>query len=379
MTEPEEERLPARAEALLHDWPMADSDEQAWEERAQRISARLDGVAIGSTPDALLEAPLPEEPARAADSGPAPTAASEVEEPSFAEMARAVVKKKAEDANALARESLQVASAARRSAPEIVERVRRASVPPAASEQEAVPAREVSTERRSRPAPPNHRVNWMPAVIGAVALAAAVALWVRMRPATPGAAPLLTTTAAPATATAAVPEAHAGPVPPNAEPRAESEVALAPAGKAAPSAPAKSRPAAVAPPPAAAAAAATANKAGAVVLEEQTPPTQAAPPSSAPLRPADGTGTQVPDAPSSGAIQAALARPKVSAGHCVVGMPGETTATVVFGSDGKVHSVSVAGPAQGTAAEACIQSALSQAKVQPFARDTFQVRIPIRP
>lgn len=375
MTEREEPRLPEAAEALLGDWPIAAGEDQAWEARAQRVAARLSDVAIGSTPDALLAAPFPEHSGEGASSGSAQLPTDPVDEPSFAEMARAVIKKKAEDSNAIARESLSLANAARRSAPEIVERVRRASVPPAAPEMEAVPARDVPAERLSRPAPASRPLTWMPAAVGAVALAAAVVLWLegRLSPQSPNHAPLAqATVAAPASAGSELPM----PAQPNATSGLPAELAQQPAGgdKAAP---AKSHP-----PVPVQAAAEAAKSAPRIVLEEQSSPTAPAPTvpaSSAQLRPADGTGNQVPDAPSSGAIQAALARPKAAAGHCVVGMPGDTTATVVFGSDGKVHSVSVSGPAQGTAAEGCIQSALSQAKVQPFARDTFQVRIAVRP
>jgi hypothetical protein len=62
-----------------------------------------------------------------------------------------------------------------------------------------------------------------------------------------------------------------------------------------------------------------------------------------------------------------------------VGQPEGTSATVVFSSDGKVQSVTVSGPARGTGSEACIKNALSQARVQPFARDAFSVNVPVRP
>ncbi|MCA9630792.1 MAG: hypothetical protein KC766_24150, partial [Myxococcales bacterium] len=56
-----------------------------------------------------------------------------------------------------------------------------------------------------------------------------------------------------------------------------------------------------------------------------------------------------------------------------------SNATIAFGSNGKVQSVAISGPAAGTAAESCIRSALSGARVAPFAKPTFTVRVPIRP
>jgi hypothetical protein len=51
----------------------------------------------------------------------------------------------------------------------------------------------------------------------------------------------------------------------------------------------------------------------------------------------------------------------------------------VFGSSGKVQSVSVAGPAAGTRAEGCIVKTLSKAVVGAFRRPTFSVTTTISP
>jgi hypothetical protein len=64
---------------------------------------------------------------------------------------------------------------------------------------------------------------------------------------------------------------------------------------------------------------------------------------------------------------------------CVAGQDAPSSATVTFGSDGRVQSVGVSGPAAGTPAEACIKAALSKARVQPFARPSFTVSTPVRP
>ena len=121
-----------------------------------------------------------------------------------------------------------------------------------------------------------------------------------------------------------------------------------------------------------------------VVLEEEAPatgPAKPAPtPASAPLRPAElnresGTG----DRPSAGAAQAAVGSVLGAARSCIAGHPKPSSATLVFGSSGEVTSVSVGGPAAGTPASGCIESALKKARVQPFAAPTFSLAVTVRP
>lgn len=83
--------------------------------------------------------------------------------------------------------------------------------------------------------------------------------------------------------------------------------------------------------------------------------------------------------PSTGAALAAVGRVMGGAKACVAGHSAPSNATITFGSNGKVQSVAISGPAAGTAAESCIRSALSGARVAPFAKPTFTVRVPIRP
>jgi hypothetical protein len=64
---------------------------------------------------------------------------------------------------------------------------------------------------------------------------------------------------------------------------------------------------------------------------------------------------------------------------CVAGSLGPSRATLSFGSDGRVQAVSVFGPALGTEAEGCIQTALGRARVQPFTRTSYAVKLSIRP
>lgn len=95
-----------------------------------------------------------------------------------------------------------------------------------------------------------------------------------------------------------------------------------------------------------------------------------------PAGPAPGS---IPEAPSQGAIQGALGSVMGAAKGCVAGMDAPSRATVVFGSNGRVRSVSVSGPAASTGAAGCIKAALSKASVGPFTRDSYSVGVTIRP
>jgi hypothetical protein len=64
----------------------------------------------------------------------------------------------------------------------------------------------------------------------------------------------------------------------------------------------------------------------------------------------------------------------------VIGHDRPSNATVTLGSNGRVKSVVVSGPAAGTPAARCIESALGAMRVRPFARPTFTIRgVTIRP
>ena len=81
----------------------------------------------------------------------------------------------------------------------------------------------------------------------------------------------------------------------------------------------------------------------------------------------------------SGAIQGALGTALPSARACLEPDDPISHATVTFQSDGSVGSVTVTGGAAGKPAEACIRSALSKARVSPFAQPSFSVPATIRP
>jgi len=98
------------------------------------------------------------------------------------------------------------------------------------------------------------------------------------------------------------------------------------------------------------------------------------------LKPAElNANSGVTDRPSTGAAQAAVGAVLGAARSCLAGQPQGSSATLVFGSNGEVTSVNVRGPAEGTAAAACIQSALKKARVQPFAAPSFSLGVTVRP
>lgn len=91
--------------------------------------------------------------------------------------------------------------------------------------------------------------------------------------------------------------------------------------------------------------------------------------------PAAGT---VPQKPSQGAITGALGAVLPEARRCLGPDDPISRASVVFGSNGTVQSVSVSGGAVGKPAEACIKGALMKAKVAPFAEATYSAPVTIR-
>jgi hypothetical protein len=99
------------------------------------------------------------------------------------------------------------------------------------------------------------------------------------------------------------------------------------------------------------------------------------------LEPAAGKAEDglLPDKPSTGAVQAAIASVMNAARACVAGSTEATPVTVVFASNGAVKSVALSGNAANTPAGKCIQSALSRAKVAPFAQNAFSVGVSVRP
>ncbi len=87
----------------------------------------------------------------------------------------------------------------------------------------------------------------------------------------------------------------------------------------------------------------------------------------------------VPLKPSQGAIQGSLGAALPSARACLGPDDPISHATITFKSDGSVQSVGVSGGAVGKPAEACIRTALSKARVAPFAQPTFTATATVRP
>jgi hypothetical protein len=375
--------------------------------------------ALAAPGEARVPSPLPEAPpaaaitdvvdeaedltAHAATEDSAPVAASEPtpsrEPVSLADLARASVARRgtSEKAN-IAKESLAVLSQSRGQGADVAQRVQAA-----AAYQQAAPASVPPgpiTQRRPRPAQNElMRGPWPGVIVGGLGLAAAFAFHISRSDPAP-----VTIVQAPPQAPAAVAEPPRAPSP---APKAEAAPAPEPAREAAldpTSLPALPRdpaprpeakgqspasvPVAKAPTPAAAPAAGGSDKVAAekIVLEEDPKAAAKPAPSAAPARPADSklrpaelSGGTMTDRPSAGAAQAAVGAVLGAARTCVAGHPQPSSAQLVFGSDGQVSSVTVGGPAAGTPAAACIESALRKARVQPFAASSFSLGVTVRP
>jgi hypothetical protein len=405
-------RVVLDAEAMLSIAPLREPN---WDAFALAVEARL-GKA-GPTDDSLLLPPLPEsdedgreapasapnQPAAAAATAPEaaplplPVAASarttaEEEAPasqreggSLAELARAAIARRGtKEAVDLAKESFAIASQGRGTAEQASETI-------------------IATERDRRTVPPARRTRpafdtrgpWIGVAVAAVGLAAGFGLYLSAQHPTTQIVEMSVPQApeprsAPTGAAAAeAPRVTPDMLPP--EQRTPSAPALAPVPaealareSAAPKASAPSAPATEA--RATAAPSAGTAHAEKVVLEEDpadTTKAKAQPPkapASSAMRPAElNANSGVSDRPSTGAAQAAVGAVLGAARSCIAGQPQASSATIVFGSAGEVTSVGVSGPAHGTPAAACIQGALSKARVQPFAAPSFSLGVTIRP
>jgi hypothetical protein len=395
-------RLPRGADELLQSFP---AQEPNYEAQAKEIEARLaTGVAnAGVTFDDLLAAPSLD-----AEAGE-PAAQSEVRaaipKSNFAEMARKSLQKK-DDSSELTKELLAATAQRRRPDPEMVERVRAAgrATPGASAIGTPLPSssREPTVEEAARPsgvvarAQPTPRAagpsaNQRGTIIGIVGMtigiAACVALFLKTGSSeSPTSATLAAEQAAQAAAVAHAPppasatatRSNEGVTTPEALAAAPQAVAPHEGRKSAP----KSAVATGAPVAAGKATAAT-TKPEAVVLDDD--PAPAAPMAAAapkpapaapepPLKPAQGATGDVPLTPSAGAVSTALNSVRGSAQACLAGQTDAVTAVVTFASDGHVLRVSAGGPSG-----ACIQAALSNAHIAPFARDSFSATTTIRP
>lgn len=345
-----EVRLPQRAEELLRGWPAPERDDEAWEASAQAVMSRL-----GDAPADLLflEAPLPQgEADRQSDPG-AP-------KKSLLEMAKMVeAESKRERDSDFAIESLSLAKSARTSSPSFHDgRPSSPSQPVAATAtpMPALPANVTRLEKRSNAGPIGM------VIVALAGLAAATFIIVQTRK-----------SEQPSAALAPPPVAVANaPSPAAATGKPEEVVALGDLDTQ--KGPPRTK---------------GVNQGGATAMAEKPKPGEPAPVAKptteqpdpeedVKLRPAESSGG-TPEKPALGAVQAAVGAVLGSARACVAGQDGGSNATITFGSDGRVQSVAVSGPAQGTNAEACIKAALSKARVQPFSRPTFAASTAVRP
>ncbi|HEY6081257.1 MAG TPA: hypothetical protein VIW29_20725 [Polyangiaceae bacterium] len=392
-------KLPAGADELLHAFP---ADEPDFEAQASAIEARLRDKPAASIGDELLGPPeLAAEPGEPAAASRVRAAAAP--KSNFAEMARKSLNQKDDDG---ARELLVATAQSRRPSAEMVERVRAAgrqaaasATPlPLASAEAQRPSGVVARAEKAAPtraeqtAPTTSRGTIIGVAGAALALAACFALFmksessesaataalVREMAARESAAPIAakpSTADAPAAKSDAVmtPEALAaapaleGATAKRAPPLKSGGGAVGPSAVAATKAPAPGAQAQAQQPPTA------------VVLEEDAQPQAEAKakPEPAPepvLRPAEGSADGVPLTPSAGAVSTALSSVRGSAQACLAGQNDPVSAVVTFASDGHVLRVSAAGPSG-----ACIQAALSKARLQPFARASFSATTTIRP
>ncbi len=87
----------------------------------------------------------------------------------------------------------------------------------------------------------------------------------------------------------------------------------------------------------------------------------------------------VPQKPSQGAVTGAINSVLPMARGCLGPDEPISRATIVFTSEGAVQAVRVTGHAAGKPTEACIKTALSKARLTPFAEPTYSAPVTIRP
>ncbi len=399
MTEPHI-ALPREAEELLRDFPMTEPD---FEAQARAISARLQAPQAASA-DQLSDDDLFKAPGLSAEATepPLPSQVRAAPKSSLAELARRSLHKPEDDSAALAKELLAATAQSRRPNAELVERMRAASK--SAPTSTPLPTSEPRGERNSgvvhrasaepsvvvAPAaaaqkPANDRRGLLIAVAGvALAAAAAFALFSGRAPeSSTTSATLAAERAAAAETEAQAAKAPAAPAVVAAMPdRTASPDALPPVEASSPELVARGKQAtAGGSKPAASAAASAAPPSREVVqlTDDPEPEALAVKPKAelAPepaLRPAEGNAGSVPLSPSAGAVSTALSSVRSGAQACLAGQTEAVTATVTFASDGHVLRVSAPG-----ASGACIQAALSKARIAPFAKESFSATTTVRP
>jgi len=428
MSTPEREadRLPEQAEALLDGWPAPSRSALEWEDLANATVARIRETEVGSTGEDLLAPPLPKEEGEGELSSSKPASAPEpMDEPGLLAIAKAAVSPDAgEDAKDIVRAGLRAAEYSRQSHPPApptrAAGHRRGTPSSAAGLQghmpkssarpgEAVHATQARSELPARAKRDGDKMG--PGVIVAgsmLALAAGVALYIGIRTSrmeTAVATSHESAQAAPASVSA-VEESSLTSAAPADKPRMLALDDLKPTEPE----PARKEPGKVVVPSAtspmslalnnqeekasaASARSTPAKKAAGVDLgNAQAAPAQQQAAGGLVLKETEDTTTQgatgqpsaaekqaLPSRPSVGAIQGAVGSVMAGARSCLAGQETGSKATVTFGTDGHVKSVSVAGPAAGTPAESCVRSALMGARVPPFSEPEYSASFTVRP
>ena len=420
--DPKDPELGTEAEELLTHWPLGDKSPAEWEELAAQIDARIKITEVGSTPDYLLGAPLLEEQDPLRRSHPRMKRPSEG---SLAALAKARVAgtdagRLDEEREALARSLLSLAVKARsetrapegelepeperqreleRQSTDLSKLVNGPSMQFLAARQvapaplvvtESAPVAESAVVTAGAKAGGRERSTmWFGIAFGLLGMAAAAVMYIASAR-QPGLAEAPVTAELKAQPQEPAPAPVNAPVPHEAAPPGEVlDVEQVPLAEAAPLTGAVPAPVAALPKerspselsaPARSSARAGTPAAPAGAAEAGKP--AALPPAAGPSEPgmvmADSRGS-LPDHPSTGAVQAAVGMVMGAARACVAGQNAASRATLSFGSDGRVQSVAVSGPAQGTGAEPCLRNALSGARVQPFARAAYSVNLSVRP
>jgi hypothetical protein len=386
---------PESTEEVDDDWSSAPEAERAAE--APTEAAAVNATAEKEEPEEIDAASEP-----AASDGPPPSPREGV---SLADLARASIAKRGSKEHAsIAKESLAVATQSRAQGDQIAQRVHSVrpptSVPPPAPSSRQVPtvppqARPSQQAKKSEDGDVL-RGPWVGVVVGALGLAAGFGLYLRSQHSeSQPVAVAEQHEQAKAVAPAAAPEPEAKsatPRPASPEPEAKLEPSTLDSLTPQPTPHAETKPGsgakaastaeAQAPAPAVGGGKVVAEK---IVLDEEKPAPKPAPsgaphPGDAKLRPAElSSAGGMTERPSAGAAQAAVGAVLGAARACVAGHPQPSSAQIVFSSDGQVQSVSVGGPAAGTPAAACIESALKKARVQPFAASSFSLGVTVRP
>jgi hypothetical protein len=434
MTDRDDGRLPQAAEAMLRGWPAPSRRDAYWEDRADAVLAEIQsGGPAAGTPDVLLAAPLPAEAGEGSfgerswsrasvPPGPSPSMRSPIR---LADLARAAVEPGGEedDRLAVAKQTLSHAARVRHTGELASQAVAAASAPTRGDRdieevEELTDADEIDPPSQAPAAKlvrPRKRRWWnaslvVGSTVGFLGMAAGTLIFLytiqhpvvfEMASSVGVKLPVLVGPASPAEAPQAVAiagDSHGrsatgkpagdlapseGQPPPQAKPASDEARAVAAAPKGAgrwPAAKTEEK---------------KSSKAGeeVAVNEEPEPPPPAAAPEpepkkAEPKKPEPDTySDRLPPAqdesrplePSLGAAMSAIQKVMPNARSCLAGQSAPSSATVTFGSDGRVRNVAVSGPSANSSAVGCIRSALSAARVSPFAKPTFSIPATVRP